>query len=543
MGNGFYDIYQSLSFGTVKSKKTGPKTENALIKRVLVDDVDEPVVKTKKKKQDNNLNAQELFNQTKSKPEEVKKMVVNKEGKADKLRKANRIFTWGDDIPDPLIEFDELDLNKKLRDNLALFDIKIPTPVQMQSIPLLFEKRDLLVSAPTGSGKTIAFTLPIVKQALDADLEENELFAIFVAPTAVLAEQIHLNITQLIKGLPLKSFLVTSGAKPDTGNFIVCTPSKFINCAKHNLLKRDDLATVRWLVVDEADRLFDTTEGDRNFRTQLGKIFRMTDSAHAKRLFFSATFSSEVERWCRDNLHDVAIVCIGARNSSNTDVVQELKFSGDENGKIMLVEEIMRKGFDPPALIFVQSKERAGELFVELKRRLPDIPMRLMSGELTVEARTKILNQLKSLEVFVLICTDMMGRGIDIPEVTLVINFDLPTSIASYIHRVGRTGRAGRKGRAITFYSYGDIKVLRPIATVIKQAGFEVPEYIFEIKVNRDQKRGLKTKAPNREALGSVKKWRKVKKEAICNNIISNKPKFIKKKKGQKTKPGDQKEK
>ncbi|CAD5209804.1 unnamed protein product [Bursaphelenchus xylophilus] len=540
------DLYQTLSFGTAKSRKRKQLVSEDLVgplSAIAYKECDKPVSKKKKKNIfEDELTATELFLKTRRVDDAREITVTAKYDGAQKIRKANKIFVWGEDIPHPMIDFNELRLPKEIMENLKAFNINVPTPAQMQVIPLLFEKRDLLVSAPTGSGKTMAFLLPIAKQALDVGVKKDELFSIFVAPTAVLAEQIFENVTQLIKGLPLKAVLVTSEKKPGLGNFVVCTPSKFINCVKHGLIKKDALENTEWLVVDEADRLFDTTEGKRNFRIQLGEIFKMTDSPQTRRAFFSATFSAVVERWCKDNLMDVATVCVGPRNTSNSDVVQELKFSGDEHGKMFLVEDILREGFDPPALIFVQSKERAGELFVQLQKGFPHIPMRLMSSELTTEARTKILEQLKSGEVFVLICTEMMGRGIDIPEISLVINFDLPTSVASYIHRIGRTGRAGRNGKAITFFSYGDIKVLPPIASIVKQAGYDVPEYIFEMKVNRDLRKSLKSKAPNREVLGSVKKWKKVKKDAIKKKIMTGKPKFIMKK-GQKTKAksGDQK--
>lgn len=130
------------------------------------------------------------------------------------------------------------------------------------------------------------------------------------------------------------------------------------------------------------------------------------------------------------------------RNSSNSAVKQELVYAGSERGKVFALEQMLNGGFEPPALVFLQSKERAGSLFVELQARCPKVPIRLISSDLTREACDKILEKFRSGEIWVLIATEMLGRGLDLPGVNLVVNFDLPNSIISYIHRVGRTGES-----------------------------------------------------------------------------------------------------
>ncbi|VDM83551.1 unnamed protein product [Strongylus vulgaris] len=207
----------------------------------------------------------------------------------------------------------------------------------------------------------------------------------------------------------------------------------------------------RWLIIDESDRLFEVVEGqERCFRSQLAAVYKACDGKFTRRAFFSATFSYEVEEWCKENLNNVAMVCIGERNSANANVKQELVFAGSEQGKLLAVRTLLQTQFDPPALIFVQ--------------------------------RDHIVESFRNGRLWVLICTELMGRGLDLRNVNLVINFDLPTSIISYIHRIGRTGRAGRKGRAITYFTEADTKYLRSIATVIHQAGFQVPEYTLSLK-------------------------------------------------------------
>jgi ATP-dependent RNA helicase DDX52/ROK1 len=206
------------------------------------------------------------------------------------------------------------------------------------------------------------------------------------------------------------------------------------------------------------------------------------------------------------------MICIGARNASNTLVTQHLIFAGSEAGKISAIRDVLQKGFDPPALIFVQNKDRAGQLYSQLRTDFPKLPIELISSEITDKEKDKILDQVRAKKTFVLICTELIGRGIDLPSVNFVINFDLPTSIVNYIHRVGRTGRAGKVGRAITYFTEADLRYIRPIATVIHQAGFEVPSYTLALdKPTKQQKKELQSNEIERKTFGCVKKWEKVK--------------------------------
>ncbi|PIO75303.1 helicase protein [Teladorsagia circumcincta] len=185
------------------------------------------------------------------------------------------------------------------------------------------------------------------------------------------------------------------------------------------------------------------------------------------------------------------------RNSANANVTQELVFAGSEQGKLLAIRTLLQTQFEPPALIFVQ--------------------------------RDHVIESFRSGRLWVLICTELMGRGLDLRNVNLVINFDLPTSIVSYIHRIGRTGRAGRRGRAITYFTESDTKYLRSIATVIHQAGFEVPEYTLSLKpLSRNEKKQLVRHAPKRKHIAFVKK--KKKKAVQAENATKQSDEPVKKK-------------
>nr|CTP81973.1 Bm6672, isoform b [Brugia malayi] len=426
------------------------------------------------------------------------------------LRKFNRIFVWGDNVPDPVIQFNKIHgLSHELINNLKEFGITEPTPIQMQAIPVMMQKRDLLCSAPTGSGKTLAFALPIISNVVHrkhhaAEGQYHMLNAVVLEPTHELAKQTYVQFLKFSQNLSVSCFFLQGDEIPENANIVISTPNKLVYALKKNKILSNGL---NWLVVDESDRLFDTTEGDdRCFRSQLAKIYQICSESPVRRAFFSATFSYEVEDWCKKNLNDVAMICIGSRNSAVNSVKQELVFAGSEHGKVTSLKALFQNSFKPPALIFVQSKLRAKQLVPIIESLQPPIPVKMISSEKTEAERESAIAEFRNGQIWILVCTDLMGRGLDLSGVNLVVNFDLPTSVISYIHRIGRAGRAGRRGHAITYFTENDLSFIRPIATVIKQAGFEVPEYTLRIrKPTKKERKKLLTHAPKRRNIGSLK--------------------------------------
>uniref|UniRef100_A0A8C9ILW5 Probable ATP-dependent RNA helicase DDX52 n=1 Tax=Piliocolobus tephrosceles TaxID=591936 RepID=A0A8C9ILW5_9PRIM len=400
------------------------------------------------------------------------------------LRNKHKIHVQGTDLPDPIVTFQQLDqeykINSRLLQNILDAGFQMPTPIQMQAIPVMLHGRELLASAPTGSGKTLAFSIPILMQLKQP---ANKGFrALIISPTRELASQIHRELIKISEGtgfrirmihkaaVAAKKFGPKSSKKFD---ILVTTPNRLIY-----LLKQDppgiDLTSVEWLVVDESDKLFE--DGKTGFRDQLASIFLACTSHKVRRAMFSATFAYDVEQWCKLNLDNVVSVSIGARNSAVETVEQELLFVGSETGKLLAMRELVKKGFNPPVLVFVQSIERAKELFHELIYE--GINVDVIHAERTQQQRDNTVHSFRAGRIWVLICTALLARGIDFKGVNLVINYDFPTSSVEYIHRIGRTGRAGNKGKAITFFTEDDKPLLRSVANVIQQAGCPVPEYI-----------------------------------------------------------------
>ncbi|KAI0208878.1 putative ATP-dependent RNA helicase DDX52 [Lamellibrachia satsuma] len=276
---------------------------------------------------------------------------------------------------------------------------------------------------------------------------------------------------------------------------------------------------VEWLVVDESDKLFE--EGKTGFRDQLATIYKSCDSGCLRRAMFSATFAHDVEEWCKLNLDNVIQVYVGAKNVAADSVKQELVFVGSEAGKLIAIRDIIRKGIQPPVLVFVQSKERAKELFHELI--YDDINVDVIHADRPQLQRDNVVTSFRLGKIWVLICTELMGRGIDFKGVNLVVNYDFPNSAVSYIHRIGRTGRAGREGRAVTFFTEEDALNLRSIANVMQQAGCPVPAYMLKIgRPTQKARKKLAKFTPRRDSIRTLpsddsekaKKMRKLKKRS-----------------------------
>uniref|UniRef100_A0A8C2AC00 Probable ATP-dependent RNA helicase DDX52 n=1 Tax=Cyprinus carpio TaxID=7962 RepID=A0A8C2AC00_CYPCA len=428
--------------------------------------------------------------------------------KVNRIRHQNRINVHGTDIPDPISTFEELqkeyDLDPRIVQNIKAAGFQTPTPIQMQAIPLMMLKREILASAPTGSGKTMAFCLPLLahlRQPLNKGFR-----ALIISPTRELATQTHRELLKLSDGVGFRVHMINKGVEavkkygPKTAkkfDILVTTPNRLIY-----LLNQDppaiNLSSVEWLVVDESDKLFE--EGKTGFREQLATIFLACTSPKIRRVLFSATFATDVEQWCKLNLDNLVCVNIGPRNSAAETVEQQLLFVGSENGKLLAMRNLIKQGFLPPVLVFVQSIDRARELFHELVYE--GINVDVIHADRTQQQRDNVVSSFRSGKIWVLICTALMARGIDFKGINLVINYDFPTTAVEYIHRIGRTGRAGHKGKAITFFTEDDKPLLRSIANVIKKAGCPVPDYMIGLKkIKSKLKRQLATKPLRRSTI------------------------------------------
>ncbi|XP_061397292.1 DEAD box protein 52 homolog [Musca vetustissima] len=426
------------------------------------------------------------------------------------IRKENRINVLGKNIPPPITSFQELHttykMNERLVENLVNCNYAQPTAIQMQAIPIMLQGRPLMACAPTGSGKTIAFLAPIIN---DLKAPKKVGFrAIILAPTRELAQQIYRECVRVCEKTALKIHIISkvNQAKQKLGegtskkyDILISTPNRV-----RYLLQQEppllDLKSIEWFILDEADRLME--EGQNNFKEQLDDILAACTNPKKKLALFSATYTVPVAKWALKNLKNLARVTVGAQNSATETVEQELLFVGSESGKLLAMRDLVRTGLKPPVLVFVQSKDRAKQLFEELL--YDGINVDVIHADRTQQQRDNCVRAFREGHIWVLICTELMGRGIDFKGVNLVINYDFPPSTISYIHRIGRTGRAGRPGKAITFFTQDDTPTLRSIAEIIRNSGGKVPEFMLNMKKpKKSDKKRLANFAPKREDIST----------------------------------------
>ncbi|KAG5470866.1 hypothetical protein CUR178_02172 [Leishmania enriettii] len=413
----------------------------------------------------------------------------------------NDLQVTGTDLPAPIEHFSDLvrpplNVPHNVVDNLFTRQHKVPTPIQMQAIPSLIHHRDVLACAPTGSGKTIAFLIPLfaLLKAPDASCGVR---ALIVTPTAELAQQIELEAFFLMKGQRWR--FVQHGQTTKNKDIFIATPGRIASLLEQELVS---LCNVQYLVFDEGDRLWDSRT---DFLTVIDKILTACTRSDKVVSLFTATLSEKVEAAARSVMGaDPVRIIVHGRRSANTHVRQRLVFCGNELGKVVAMRNLVREGITPPVLVFVQSVERSKELYEEI--RAEGLHMAIMHAKMTVEQREETVLQFRLGKIWVLVTTELLARGIDFKNVGTVINFDFPATVDSYIHRVGRTGRAGKEGTAITFFTEDDKERLPPIAKVMQESGNAVEDWMLSIKVDRNTRRRLERTTPQRTIVSTRKR-------------------------------------
>ncbi|KAI8996716.1 P-loop containing nucleoside triphosphate hydrolase protein [Gaertneriomyces semiglobifer] len=448
-------------------------------------------------------------NPTDSKPTFIP---FDNETTANAYRKEHHIKVYGTDVPHPLQSFHELvgrfQIKSFLQRNLDDSGYTVPTPIQMQSIPIMLHGRELMACAPTGSGKTLAYILPILHD-LKWPAKEG-VRAVIICPTRELATQIHREMKKLSHGKPFRICVLTKVANSHAGNdsavatfknfdILISTPLRLVHAIQHQSLK---LNTVRHLILDEADKLLEL-----GFLEQMDEIFAACSSTVLHKSLFSATIPSGVEQLAKTFMTDPIRVVIGQKNAATETINQKLLYVGQEEGKLIAIRQLVQEGgLKPPVLIFLQSIDRAKELFKELV--YDGINVDVIHSERTKAQRDNIVQSFRQGKVWVLIATELMARGIDFKGVKLVINYDFPQSVASYVHRIGRTGRAGRAGEAITFFTKEDAPYLKTVVNVMRDSGCEVPEWMLQLKnPSKNEKKNLKQKPVKRDNIKTVSSY------------------------------------
>jgi ATP-dependent RNA helicase RhlE len=361
-----------------------------------------------------------------------------------------------------LTNFQELGLAKQLVATLFALGYETPTPIQEKAIPQLLEGRDMIGLAQTGTGKTAAFGLPLIEMLLkDPKRPDNRTTrTLILAPTRELVNQIAANLKAYVRNTPLKINSVVGGASINKQqlqlekgtDILVATPGRLLDLISRRAI---GLTTVRYLVLDEADQMLDL-----GFIHDLRKISKMVPK-NRQTLLFSATMPKAIADLASDFLKDPIQVSVTPPGKAADKVEQFVHFVAGKNDKTDLLKKSLEDNPDGRAMVFLRTKHTAEKL----SKYLEQIGFKVASihGNKSQGQRERALKSFRDGEIRVLVATDVAARGIDIPGVTHVFNYDLPEVADAYIHRIGRTARAGRDGIAIAFCAPDETRLLRDI--------------------------------------------------------------------------------
>jgi ATP-dependent RNA helicase RhlE len=390
-----------------------------------------------------------------------------------------------------LTTFDDLGLSKKIVKTLGHLGFETPTPIQAQAIPLVMEGRDLIGLAQTGTGKTAAFGLPIIEalMASEARPQSRSTRVLILAPTRELVNQIGDNLRAFNQKLPLKIIQVVGGASIGKqqmqllsgADILVATPGRLLDLIERNAVT---LRQVTHLVLDEADQMLDL-----GFIHDLRKISKMVPPKR-QTLLFSATMPSSIADLAAQFLTNPAKVEVTPPGKAADKVEQHVHFLAGQNAKTELLKKILNDNPDGRSIVFLRTKHGAEKLMKHLD--ITGYSVASIHGNKSQGQRERALKGFRDGQIKTLIATDVAARGIDIPAVSHVFNYDLPEVPDAYIHRIGRTARAGRDGIAIAFCGPDEGRLLRDIE---KLMGIDIPVASGEPPANlqrpvRPQRRG-----------------------------------------------------
>ncbi|KAI2473759.1 DEAD-domain-containing protein [Annulohypoxylon bovei var. microspora] len=402
----------------------------------------------------------------------------------------------GHDAPEPVLTFSNPPLDDHLIRNIELAHYKVPTPVQKYSIPIVMGGRDLMACAQTGSGKTGGFLFPILSQAFITGPSAAPVGApgggygrqrkayptsLILAPTRELVSQIYDEARKFAYRSWVRPCVVYGGA--DIGSqlrqiergcdLLVATPGRLVDLIERG---RISLQNIKYLVLDEADRML-----DMGFEPQIRRIVEGEDMPGVQSrqtLMFSATFPRDIQMLARDFLKDYVFLSVGRVGSTSENITQKVEYVEDVDKRSVLLDILHTHG-GGLTLIFVETKRMADSLSDFLINQ--NFPATSIHGDRTQRERERALEMFRNGRCPILVATAVAARGLDIPNVTHVVNYDLPTDIDDYVHRIGRTGRAGNTGHSTAFFNRGNRGVVRDLIELLKEANQEVPSFLETI--------------------------------------------------------------
>ena len=399
----------------------------------------------------------------------------------------------GNDVPGPVSTFESGELDSLLVENIRLSRFVKPTPVQKYSIPIVAAGRDLMACAQTGSGKTGGFLFPVLSESYingpspipetAGAFSSNKVFptALVMAPTRELVSQIYEEARKFSYRSWVRPCVVYGGA--DIGgqirelergcDLLLATPGRLKDLLERG---RVSLANIKYLVLDEADRML-----DMGFEPQIRHIVQGCDMPgvnNRQTLMFSATFPRDIQMLARDFLKDYVFLSVGRVGSTSENITQKVLYVEDEEKKSVLLD-LLSANDSGLTMIFTETKRMADNLADFLYDQ--EFPAISIHGDRSQYEREKALSAFKTGSAPILVATAVAARGLDIPNVAHVVNYDLPSDIDDYVHRIGRTGRAGNIGIATAFFNRNNRNVAKGLTDILSEANQEVPDFLNKI--------------------------------------------------------------
>ena len=411
------------------------------------------------------------------------------------------------------MSFASLGLIDQITRTLASLSYTTPTAVQAQAIPAVLAGRDVMAAAQTGTGKTAGFALPLLQRLVmdGAQVASNSARSLILVPTRELAEQVHESVRAYAAGLPLRTMVAYGGVSINPQmmrlrkgvDVLVATPGRLLDLQRQNAVRFDQVQT---LVLDEADRMLDL-----GFSRDIDNLLALLPRRR-QTLLFSATFSDPIRALATKLLVDPVSIEASPRNTT-VKAVRQWIVPVDKKRKPDLFLHLLKRHDWPQVLAFVKTRKGVDQLVDQLDAK--GIAADSIHGDKPQPARLRALDRFKAGEVRVLVATDVAARGLDIEELPVVVNVDLPIVAEDYVHRTGRTGRAGASGDAVSLVCADEVQQLAAIETLTQQtlerkeeAGFEpehrVPQTNAAGQVVKKPKKPKKPKGGTKDARGDA---------------------------------------
>lgn len=421
------------------------------------------------------------------------------------------VETSGDNVPPPVSTFVEIDLGEAVNQNIRRCKYVKPTPVQRHAIPIALAGRDLMACAQTGSGKTAAFCFPIISGIMRGQFPRPPRprvafpLALILSPTRELSCQIHDEAKKFAYQTGVRVVVVYGGApinqqlrELERGvHILVATPGRLVDLLER---ARVSLQMISYLALDEADRML-----DMGFEPQIRKIVQQMDMPPPgvrQTMLFSATFPREIQRLALDFLSSYIFLAVGRVGSSTDLIVQRVEYVQETDKRSHLMDLLHAQrangahGKQALTLVFVETKKGADSL--EHWLCMNGFPAAAIHGDRTQQEREYALRSFKSGNTPILVATDVAARGLDIPHVAHVVNFDIPNDIDDYVHRIGRTGRAGKSGLATAFFNENNSSVARALSDLMQESNQEVPAWLSRYAARSSHGGGKNRRGGNR---------------------------------------------